>query len=280
MSGLHFNNGVYRNMKSILTKHQVKTFQKQIKYDGKKCLMTVTIRYDDECGNGHNTFAITGVIKQLDKRLQDNTLCCGCIHNAIEKYFPEFKHLIKWHLYNSDGPMYYLENTLYLASDSADSKYKVGEPNRWKKVLVFNDSYITHKFPKEFIEFLENKKDKTYHIVEVEHKKGSDYNYKPKYTFEGFECQWYQCPFDDKQTAEEYQKELTEKQWEIKTIVTGYQEAKLRDFAAARRSAIWPDATDEQLSLPREELKKLLIKRLPRLMKEFKKDIEALGFIY
>ena len=266
-------------MKSILTKHQKQVFQKQIEYYGQKCNMTVEIRYDDECDNGHNTFAITGTIKRLSRGIY-HTICAGCIHEEIEKYFPEFKHLIKWHLCNSDAPMYYLENTLYFASNSESAKYKVGEPNRWKKVLAFNDSYITHKFSKEFIEFLENKKEKIFNIVEVEHKKDTNYNYKPKYTFKGFECKWYQCPFDDKQTAEEYQKELTEKQWKIKTIVTGYQEAKPRDFARARRSAIWEDATDEQLSLPREELKKLLIKRLPSLMKKFKKDIEALGFIY
>ena len=266
-------------MKSILTKCQEKEFQKQIEYDEQNCVMIVEIRYDDECGNGHNTFAITGTIKRLD-RGRYHTICAGCIHDEIEKYFPEFKHLIKWHLCNSDAPMYYLENTLYYASNSASSKYEVGEPNCWQKVLTFKNSYITHKLSKDFMEFLENKKEKTFNIVEVEHEKDISYNYKPRYTFEGFDCQWYQCPFDDKQTAEEYQKELTEKQWEIKTIVTGYQEAKPRDFAAARRSAIWDDATDEQLSLPKEELKKLLIKRLPRLMKEFKKDIEALGFIY
>ena len=267
-------------MASVLTKNQKQTFTKTINYEDKACQMAVTLRYDDECNNGHNTFSITGVIKQLGVREYDSIICSGCIHEEIKKYFPEFKHLIKWHLCNSDAPMYYLENTLYHASDSTSSKYKVGEPNQWEKVLIFNDSYITHKFSKKFIEFLENKKDKNFHIVEVEHKKDSNYNYKPKYTFKGFECEWYECPFDDKQTAEEYKKELTEKEWKIKTIVTGYQEGKPRDFAAARHSAIWEEATNEQLSLPREELKKILIARLPELMANFKKDIEALGFIY
>ena len=267
--------------KSILTKSQFETFTKKINYDGKDCTMSVTLRYDDECNNGHNTFSITGRIKGGKyNRYGYEIDMAGCIHDEIKKYFPEFAHLIKWHLCNSDAPMFYLENTLYLASNSASSKYKVGEPNQWEKVLTFNDSYITHKFSKEFIKFLENKKDKTFHIVEVEHKKDSDYNYKPKYTFKGFECKWYECPFDDKQTAEEYKKELTEKEWKIKTIVTGYQESKPRNFEGARHSAIWEDATDEQLSLPSEELKKILVARLPELMANFKKDIEAIGFIY
>lgn len=268
-------------MKSILIKNQKQTFNKIIKFDGIPCRMSVTIRYDDECGNGHNTFAITGSIEDLNSRRKDKTIMCGCIHEQIEKYFPEFKHLIKWHLCNSGAPMYYIENTLYHASDSASSKYKAGEPNRWDKVLTFNNSYITHKFSKDFINFLENNKDtKTFEIVEVPHKKDSDYNYSPKYTFKGFECEWWECPFDTKEKATEYQKELTEKPWDIITIVTGYQESKPRNFEAARHCAIWEDATDEQLSLPREELKKLLEKRLPKLMKAFKKDVESLGFIY
>lgn len=261
-------------MDSKLVKHQTQIHKKNIKYEGKKCLMIVELRYDDECGNGYNTFSITGRIKGPGIDMG------GCIHKEIEKYFPEFKHLIKWHLCGSQEPMYYIENTLYHASNSTSSKYKAGEPNQWEKVLTFKDSYITHKFSKDFINFLENSKNKTFKIVEVEHKKDFSYNYKPKYTFKGFECEWYQCPFNTKDEAEEYKKELTKKDWEIKTIVTGYQESKPRDFEAARHTAIWEDATDEQLSLPSEELKKLLIARLPKLMANFKKDIEALGFIY
>lgn len=98
-------------LKSVLTKNQKQTFTKIIKFEGKPCKMTVNIRYDDECNNGHNTFSITGVINQLSVRKWDSTICDGCIHEEIAKYFPEFKHLIKWHLCNSDGPMYYVPNT-------------------------------------------------------------------------------------------------------------------------------------------------------------------------
>jgi hypothetical protein len=43
---------------------------------------------------------------------------------------------------------------------------------------------------------------------------------------------------------------------------------------------VWEDATDEQLCLPKEELKALLEARLPALIEEFRKDVEALGFVY
>ena len=99
-------------LKSVLTRNQKQTFTKMIKFEGKPCKMTVNIRYDDECNNGHNTFSITGTINELGVRI-DSMICAGCIHEEIKKYFPEFKHLIKWHLCSSDGPMYYMANTKY-----------------------------------------------------------------------------------------------------------------------------------------------------------------------
>lgn len=48
----------------------------------------------------------------------------------------------------------------------------------------------------------------------------------------------------------------------------------------ARNSAIWPDATDEQLTVPPAELKAALLDRLPALMAEFKAAMESVGFTY
>lgn len=96
-------------MKSILSKNQKQTFIKTINFEGEQCKMSVTIRYDDEYNNGHNSFSITGEIKN------PNISMCGSgsIHEEIAKYFPEFKHLIKWHLCSSDGPLHYISNTKY-----------------------------------------------------------------------------------------------------------------------------------------------------------------------
>lgn len=55
-------------------------------------------------------------------------------------------------------------------------------------------------------------------------------------------------------------------------------EGKERQLDAARRTAVWPEATDEQLSLPPGELKTLLRARLPALMQAFRADMEAFGF--
>ena len=56
------------------------------------------------------------------------------------------------------------------------------------------------------------------------------------------------------------------------------RKGKERDFAAARAAALWPEATDEQLSLPEHALHALLVERLPRLLQQFRADMTALGF--
>jgi hypothetical protein len=146
---------------STLIKSQKKTFTIDL---GSRRSITCDIRYDDQCGNGHNSFSITGHIEDLKIRGKDKWECGGCIHDEIAKHFPEFKHLIKWHLMSSDQPMHYVANSLYHASN--------------------------------------------------------------------------------------------------------------RDYNGARSSAIWGDATIEDFT------EEKLLARLPKLIEDFKKDIEAIGFIY
>ena len=47
---------------SQLTKDQTKTFRADYYVDGKPETLIATVRYDDQCGNGHNSFSITGDI--------------------------------------------------------------------------------------------------------------------------------------------------------------------------------------------------------------------------
>ena len=150
-------------MESLLTKHQVKTFgPKPISGWGKNAVIKAEVRYDDQCGNGHNSFAITGEIYTPGRR---DVEACGCLHDDIAKHFPELTPFIKWHLTSSNGPLHYIANTTY---------------------------------------------------------------------------------------------------W-----------AKQGNLEYARNSAVWPDATLEQLC---DE--QLLLDRLPRLLEEFKTDIESLGFVF
>lgn len=79
---------------------------KQIGEDQK---ITVNIRLNDECKNGHQDFSITGEVTERGRFEMG-----GCIHEEIEKHFPEFKIFINLHLADHEGiPMYAVENGFY-----------------------------------------------------------------------------------------------------------------------------------------------------------------------
>lgn len=261
--------------KSKLALKQEKKFEKQIDYSTK---IICNIRYDDTCNNGHNTFSITVDILHKDSRHLYILESCGCLHEDIEKYFPEFKHLIKWHLTSSDGPLYYLANTLYYISDRDSSGYKKGDPCQFDTFIFFNDVPIPFiKYKESFINYLKEYSNyKEYKIIEIPYikKNNESYDFNPKYTFEGFCNDWYKCPFDSKIEAENFLLALNTCKIEFKKIATSISKGKKIELDSARQSAIWFDAKKEDFTVEN------LLNRLPSLMKEFKKDIENLGFIY
>ena len=55
-------------------------------------------------------------------------------------------------------------------------------------------------------------------------------------------------------------------------------EGKDRELDKAREMAIWPEATDEELTAP--DLKEKLLARLPALLAAFRADMEELGFVW
>ena len=264
--------------KSTLTKSQVITKTKDITYYGKPAVITAEIRHDDQCGSGHNSFSITGSIKKKGRHEPD---ICGCIHEEIKKHFPELAPFIKWHLTSTDEPMHYVANTVYLAGAKDYNGLYAGET----KVISYTEKLKFGNFPKLF-NFRENDfkswiADQNPDTLEIEAQTHPDNpkTFSPNYTFRGIVSgrQWYGCPFHTKEEAEEF---ILMCKWEkpvlVKTpdcIRTG--QGKEPELSAARRAAIWPDATQEQLTD-----KKALEQRLPALMREFKKDVESLGLKY
>src|SRR4051812_11126457 len=88
---------------SILTKRQrLKFGPTHITLHGRPHIIQAEVRYDDECGNGHNSFSITGEYKEPRESWENAS--GGCIHEEIAKAFPGLAPLIKWHLCSSDGP--------------------------------------------------------------------------------------------------------------------------------------------------------------------------------
>lgn len=207
---------------SILVKHQARVIGiPEWSENGQTYRGRVTLRFDDACGNGHNTFSITGEVDRLHRgRWGEDS--GGCIHELIAARMPEFAPLIKWHLCSSDGPLHYIANTVFLAGDRDCWGLRAGEFRRF----VDKEGRPAWRVPYG---------ERTAHS----HERPAAIEWEP----------WGR---------------------------TG--EGKARELAAARRAAIWPDATDEELTAP--GLADRLAARLPALLDEFRAAIESIGFTY
>lgn len=198
------------------------------------------VRFNDECGNGHNTLSVTGELYNSAHFCGEPSVenskgkkrwlgSCGCIHEELIEHFPDLREAILFHGCTTDGPLYYLENTLYHALQH-------GPTHAWVYYLGKRASD-----PLGLGDYDEKKRLLGY-FTEFDAKKAIG---APGYSVE----------------------------WDQKT-------AKERNLDHARSTAIWPEATDEELSVPREELKCALVNRLLPLMERFKKCVESLGFTY
>lgn len=273
---------------SKLTKRQKMQLPAKVyKEGGETYRITPTIRFDDECGNGHNSFSITASIDRQagNGRWIDGS--GGRLHDEIAKHYPEYAKYIKWHLCSADGPMHYVANTVYHAGNLDYNGREKGEPYAFERRIMFNDVPFLYEPTKELLVFIDevgiaaNWAD--FELIELHHKDNAKggYQFKPKISFALMPVtEWHKAPFDNWEEARNFIHAMTHCKVEIVKRATQYGEGKERDFNAARNCAIWPEATDEQLRLPKEELTKLLLDRLPALMEDFKRDMEALGFEY
>jgi hypothetical protein len=218
-------NGLHLNQKW-------RSFSRPIEGYGTNGQMTVEIRFDDQCRNGHQTFSITADVYTNESRRQRDIAACGCLHEDIEKVFPELAPLIKWHLVSTDGPLHYIANTLHHAGDKDCWGLKKGEKRQIRNgktgQLCWKLEFTGEKGP----QYIDSD-------TEPPAPQG-EYKYVPRYR-------------------------------------TG--EGKERDLKSARSCAVWPEATDEELTS--EDLEEKLKARLPRLMEEFKKAmVETCGFLW
>jgi hypothetical protein len=116
---------------SKLTLQQVKTFgPKPITGFGPGGQLTVKVRFDDECKNGHNTFAITADVTSIRSRAQHDIEAGGCLHELIIEHFPQLKQLIQWHGCSTDSPLHYIENTMYWLGRRGNTSWHNGRTGR------------------------------------------------------------------------------------------------------------------------------------------------------
>lgn len=210
------------------------------------------LRYDDECGNGHNDFAITAIISGARYRHDNGSI--GCAHDDIAQVFPELAHLIKWHLCSSEGPIHYIANTIHFAGDRDCHGLRKGEKRqiingrtkqpRWKLEIMNKSGVMISDTPTG----QEYKDAETVPLFIVTDK------------FDG--------PADELPP-------VPEMQW-VPWCRVG--EGKERELESARRAAIWPDATDAQLVQEPDKLRAALEARLPALLAEFREAMTLCGF--
>ena len=256
---------------STLTKNQKLTFTKTI---GKERL-TVTIRHDDECGNGRNTFAITATLAEKARNNRWYERSWGCQHDEVARFFPELEPLLKWHLCSTDAPMHYVANSLYHASDKDCWGKRDGEPKVFETVVRFLDVPISHKLPQKFVAWLQGLENFDNLTIAPVYHKTDPKTFTPKYTFSPYSLDtWHTCPFDTAQEAKEWADALRYYNPQFVTVPTAWGEGKDPDLAAARSCAVWPEAELEDFT------EEKLLARLPALMEEFKTAVEALGLVY
>lgn len=267
---------------SVITYDQKKTFTKKwltIHWE-KWYTFTVTIRYDDDCKNWHNSFSITWSYYIPWKR--NSTEWGWCCHELIAEHFPELSRYIKWHFMNSDWPMHYIPNTLYWARNKTHTDKEVWEPTRFNTTFKFVEYPFTFEEHKEwFWEYLDSIKNfNSISIEEVIYDWDNNHNFSPSFSFTWFikeeeKKKWYRAPFMHKHKAEEFLIALQSSPFTYIEVPYQWCEPVDPNLEAARRSAIWPDATLEQLNN-----QSLLLRRLPQLISEFINDIEELWFTY
>ena len=270
-------------MKTLLKNQKVTFTKKNVKVNGELYRKVIaTVRFDDQCGNGHHTLGVTGDAWYHDDFRRDPSTC-GCIHDILLVAFPELKNVIDMHLMSTEAPMHYVANTMYHVRTTTHEGKKVGEPVKFKKKVLIGNSKWPHEFNSSFIKFLEDSKElgQKLKVISLDHheNKNGGYQFKPKYTFEGFANEWHECPFDSKEEAFSFintrKNAKNYHNYNIVSVPTEFCKAVKPDIEAARSCAIWPEATLEQL-----QNKELLESRIPELQERLKKAVTALGLEY
>lgn len=282
--------GVDRANGTFATQKWVSESRSVAKKYGVGAVLSVEMRFDDECKNGHNTFAITGsVVNPQAMRRSEREIAGGCLHEDIAAIFPELAHLIPWHLTSSDSPMHYIANTLYHAGNRDHWGKVKGEPSDWETFIQFGDNPIKHapgnnwtrgkllKFIQEHAPLAGGPRY-DFEVIGIDHKDRKTFG--TKYTFGGFAAEWHECPFESEAEALDFLYALNNCQPKFVKLATAWGEGKERDLNAARSTAIWPEASDEILSSEPAVLKAALEARHADLMARFRADMEAAGFLW
>lgn len=265
--------------------------------DGERVHVRASVRFDDECRNGYETFAITGEVREVRKDFTTGLeytpsgdrymLSCGCVHEHIAAAFPELAPFIKWHLTSTPGPMHYAANAIYFAGDKDCYGLRAGEARIYRDGLRFPnglfysvESSSLLKHLRELIERREPLGDANELPAHDDGSASGSLLWAGGATFDGFINPSNIPPFKTYQEAHSFHEAFNTCLGSVRfeRIPYALSKGKPRELDAARRSAVWLDATDDELTAP--GLAERLAARLPALLAEFKADMLALGFTW
>jgi hypothetical protein len=269
---------LFANQKWISESRKIKGF-------GTNGQMTVELFFQDSPRNGHNTFYATGTVVTNESKKRGDIAACGRLHEEIATTFPEVAHLLKWNGVSTDGPCHYIANTIYLAGDRDHNGLKAGDPRAFNNCVQFGDNPVKHVLKsRRFAEFLQNcvslNGGNRFDLEVIRYDCKYRDLYGPKFTYGGYANAWHECPFDTEQEALDFLHALQNCSPTFPRIPTIFSSGKGRELGSARKAAVWPDATDAELSAEPERLKIALTARLPKLLEDFKCDILAAGFLW
>lgn len=244
-------------------------------------LQRYTLKVDWEPISGHHTLSITIEIEKPsdygDHWIPVSQTRCP---EDMQRIWPEHVRALDFHLCSLAGPIYYIENTVYLAGTRDCFGWEQGEQRRekeTKKLLWVADTDLlfrvvasdTQPAPLEVhYEPLLVEKDMTWGP-----NKGIPVG-EPQRDANGLHL--WRIP----DTGLPLVRSLTRPEPLVLPLKPYLGEGKPRDLDGARKAANWPDATDEELSVPEAELEAALKARLPKLLWELKAIVESFGMTY
>lgn len=115
----------------------------------------VKIKLSDDHKNGHQDFSITGNLWEAGKPKIDRYLIGGgCIHDSIEKYFPEFIPFIRLHLCDYKGAPCFAASNMLFHLQNGFNQTKKSDPS----------------FKKEFCKYYRVTEDQFDNLNEAENK--------------------------------------------------------------------------------------------------------------
>lgn len=202
-------------------------------------VLAMVVRWDDSCGNGSNSFfARLEIINALTDKVSEG-FCPDDAPPKVRASVPaRIRDLPRWNGCHPFGPWYYIENTRYHAGDRDCNGLLSGETRQIRNGKT-GELCWKRGYVNEAGEVVEG--------LPPQYADGPTQPHHPKLT-------------------------VAYVPW------NRVGEGKARELNHARSTAIWPDATDEDLIAP--GLEDRLKARLPALLVEFRKVVESLGFTW